>query len=167
MLTLPLRYLLETGAMAKSLDITHSTEPFCDTSTKEGKIQLSYLQNNIGLIELQHQKQEEARRWFQAAEAVRKKYLGDSDINTVAVQGNLALTLINERKWEDLIAFNEARNEAIRDKSHIPIRLRSSVYDLLSLAYLETGELDKALEAIDTSVELNKDSLPVYSQHSG
>jgi len=97
--------------MAQSLELIEDTEPYCDISTLEGQIQLTYLENSRGIIALQHQKHVEARQWFSKAEAVRKKSLGNYDVNTVAVQGNLALTLINERKWEDLIAFDQPRAE--------------------------------------------------------
>ena len=161
------RYLLETGSMAKSLSLINDTELFCDASKTNGQIQLSYLHNARGLIALQHQQQAEARSWFEDAFAVRRKHLGELNVNTVAVQGNLALTLINERRWEDLITFNEPRRASIEQISHIPIRLRSPIYDLLCSAYLETGQLDKAWEAIETSTNMVKDVIPVYSQLNG
>ena len=153
--------------MAKSLSLINDTEPFCDASTTNGQIQLSYLQNARGLIALQHQQQAEARSWFESAFAVRKQYLGELNVNTVAVQGNLALTLVNERRWEDSIAFNEPRRASIEQILHIPVRLRSSIYDVLCSAYLETGQLDKAWEAIEASTRMVKDVIPVYSQLTG
>ena len=155
--------------MAQSLELIEEAEPYCDISTREGQIQLTYLENSRGIIALQHQKHEEARKWFSKAEAVRKKYSGDRDANTVAAQGNLALTLINERKWQLLIAFDEPRAEmdAAGQLDHIPVRLRISIYNLLSLAYLETNMLDEAWAAIEKSSQLAVDIIPVYSQLSG
>lgn len=155
--------------MAQFLELIEDTEPYCNISSREGQIWLTYLENSRGIIALQHQKQVEARQWFSKAEAVRKESLGDLDVNTVAVQGNLALTLINERKWEDLIAFDEPRAalDAAGQLDHIPVRLRISIYNLLSLAYLETGRLDEAWAAIEKSTQLAVDVVPVYSQLSG
>lgn len=153
--------------MAKFLSLIEDTEPFCDISNSKGQLQLSYLHNARGIIALQHQQQAEARSWFERAFTVRKQHLGELDVNTVAVQGNLALTLVNERCWVDLIAFNEPRRDSIEGLLHIPMRLRSPIYDLLSLAYLETKQLDKAWEAIETSTNLVKNVIPVYSQLNG
>lgn len=155
--------------MAKSLDLIKETEFYCDLRTRDGQLQLSYLDNNRGIIAMQHQQQDEAREWLTKAEAVRKQYLGELNVNTVATQGNIALTLINQRRWQDLIDYNEprARLEASGSLSHIPVRLRSPIYDILSLAYLETNNLDKAWIAIETSTNLTANVIPVYSQYSG
>lgn len=153
--------------MAKALILIDTTEQFCDTATSAGEIQLSYLLNGRGLIALQHQQQGEAGALFERALEMRLRILGDKDVRTVSVQGNIALTLINERRWEDLIQFNESRLAVVETNPNIPVGYKSSLYDLLSQAYMEVGALDKAWDAVETATSLVKDAIPVYSQLNG
>lgn len=161
------RYLLETGSMAKSLGLINDTEQYCDSGTRDGEIQKSVLQMNRGTIFLQHQQLAEARKCYEQAFEVRRKHLGLLDVNTVAAQNNLALTLLNERRWKDLIAFNEVRRDSIPALTHIPARLRSSIYEFLALAYREVGQISNAWDAMDKSAEILDGQIAAYSQLNG
>ncbi|KAH9892369.1 hypothetical protein F4778DRAFT_750353 [Xylariomycetidae sp. FL2044] len=163
------RYLLEVGAMSESLELVKMTEPYCDAASDEGQLQLSYLHNIRGIIAMQHNLQHDARVLFTQAEAVRKRHLQPFDVNIVAIETNIALTLINEHQWTKLVEYNKPRaaSEAAGDMAHTPVPFRSSIYDMLSLAYLETGQLESAWCAIEKSTELLEGFGAVYSQLNG
>ncbi|KAJ8068936.1 hypothetical protein OCU04_002618 [Sclerotinia nivalis] len=163
------RYLLETGAMAKCLTMIEEAEPMCDLATETGLLQIAYFYNARGLISLQHQQVIEGRKWFERAYDIRKKYLGENDVNTVAVSGNLSLTLLTERRWDDLISFNITRRKSFEngDQSQVPLRLSFAIYNLLALAYLETGLLDEAWENVCIASDMMKNHIAVFSQLNG
>ncbi|KAI1617986.1 hypothetical protein EDD37DRAFT_676913 [Exophiala viscosa] len=161
------RYLLETGWMKKCLSVVEVAESFCNPDTVEGKLRLAYLTNARGIFALQHQNLAEARSLFERVEQIRLEHLGELDPNTIAVQNNLALTLVNERRWQDVVTLNDRRRRLIADRDDVPLRLRTSIFDGLCSAYLEMGLLNKAMDAINTSINMSKATLPLISQLSG
>jgi hypothetical protein len=160
------RYLLETGSMAKALVLVEAAEELCDLDTEQGELQITYLYNARGIIALQHQQVVEGRAWFERTYDIRKRYLGVNNVNTAAVEGNLSLTLLTERRWEDLISFNNTRRQNFESRSitNIPARLSFAIYNLLALAYLETSQLDGAWENICKATNMISGEAPVFSQ---
>lgn len=155
--------------MAKSLVLIEAAESLCDLRTREGELQVAYLYNARGILSLQHQQLVDARYWFERTYAIRQKYLEEHDPNTVAVVGNLALTLLGERRWTDLISFNESRRQNFEGQSqhNIPTRLSFGIYNLLALAYLELNNPEQAWNNMVIATEMIDRDTPVYSQLNG
>lgn len=159
--------MLETGSMRKAHDLAHEAEAFCDSITEKGKVQLSYLYNTYGVIDMQHEDLESAKTWFQRAFHIRKEYLGECDVNTVAVKMNLVLVLLNEKR------YTEARDELaplmsqMSTMSQLPTRITSGVFDFLSIVSIQMGKFNEAWDYIQKSIDMTRDTVPHYSQGSG
>lgn len=162
-----IRYLLETGSMAKALSLAQEAEILCDVNTKEGKKQLSYLYNTYGVVKLQHDDLSSAKQWFQRAYDIRKEHLGEFDVNTVAVKFNFVLVLLNEKRYTEAIDDLKPLRNLVLNKPDLPTRIASSVYDFLCIACMHLAKLDEAWDYIQISIDMTKDSVPLYSQGSG
>lgn len=162
------RYLLETGSMRKALGLAQDTEAFCDAQTRDGLVKRSYLYNTYGVVKLQHQDNVAAGEWFQKAYQIRRQHLGETDANTVAVRGNLMLVLLGEERYSEIVdTLTPVRDLLTTALSHIPIRMTSTIFDQLAMAFFYLGRYDEAWDHIQESVRLSKDTQPMYSQGSG
>lgn len=154
--------------MKKGFDLAVDTEDFCDRQTRDGQLKLSYLHNTYGVVNLQHQDNVAAGEWFQKAYQIRRQYLGELDVNTVAVRGNFMLVLLNEQRYSEIVdTLTPARDLLTTTLSHLPTRMTCTIFDQLAMAFFFLGKYDEAWDHMQESIRLSKDTLPMYSQGSG
>ena len=153
--------------MKSAQSLAEHAESLCDPTTKRGQVQLSYLQNTYGVVRLHHRDFESAENWFRRVYDIRKKYLGENDINTVAVKLNLILVLLDQKRYQDAIEDLKPLRSLLSTMSDVPPRMASGVYDFLSVACFRLGRLDEAWEHIRRSIDMTKDTVPLYSPGSG
>ena len=161
------RYLLETGSMKLAQSLAEDAEPLCDAATDRGKVQLSYLYNTYGVVQLQHQNIDSAETWFKQVYDIRRRHLGDLDINTVAVRLNFILVLLDKKRYEEAMTDLNALRELLPSMPELPVRMASGVFDFLSVACFRSGDFDDAWSHIQTSIKMTEQSVPPISQGSG
>lgn len=153
--------------MKSAQSLAEHAESLCDPTTEKGQVQLSYLHNTYGVVRLQHRNLESAENWFRKVYDIRKKYLGETDINTVAVMLNFILVLLDQKRYHDAIGDLKPLRNLLPTMPDLPPRMASGVYDFLSIACFQLGRLDEAWEHIQQSIEMTRETVPPYSQGSG
>lgn len=153
--------------MASAYSLAEHAEPLCDPATKKGQVQLSYLYNTYGVVELQHHNLHLAENWFQKVYAIRKQHLGELDINTVAVRMNSVLVLLDQKRYHDAIQDLDRLRNLLPSMPDLPVRMSSGVYDYLGVACFRLGKPDEAWNHIQQSIEMTKETVPLFSQGSG
>ncbi len=154
--------------MATALKMAQMAESACDLTTNDGRLQVAYLYNTYGVVALQHKDDRAAWDWFQKCLDIRMEFPGETNVNTVAVRGNQMLVLLNEKRFaqvvETLLPF---RNRLDTGMAHIPARVKTGMFDQLSMAYMGLGQLDEAWTHLQISMDMSKQSnLPMLSQGS-
>lgn len=138
------RYLLERGNMARASELSKLAETYCDLSTKQGKIDMSYLQNTYGAIAFQHERLQEALGWFEKAMDMRKQNLEQFDENIGHAMMNTSLVLIEMGKYEDALNRVNELSDFVEAGGYEDTRLGMGVHYQRAevLAYLH--KLDEA-----------------------
>ena len=154
--------------MGKAFRLAQDTEPFCTPEIESYQVKLSYIFNTYGVVKLQHQDNDAAKEWFQRTYQIRKQYLGELDVNTVAVRGNIMMVLMNEHRYQEIVeTLLPVRDLVPSTLSHLPIRLAATIFDQLAIAFMNLGRYDEAWQHMQKSVKMSKDTSGIYSQPSG
>ncbi|KAI0534764.1 hypothetical protein GGR58DRAFT_481512 [Xylaria digitata] len=160
------RYLVETGRMLQGEEVAKGAEYLCDIDSKEGLIQLSFLQTIYGVVAVQHQQHAAATDWFQKAYQIRKKYLGETSQWTMSLKLNLGLAMLNERRFPEVIAFYADDPEHGPWIGAAPMNIQSGVYDQLAISNCELGNLDTAWAQTEKLLSL-LDQMPSHDRTGG
>lgn len=161
------RYLIETGVISQAIQLTRETEFLCDTSTRQGSINMSFLYNNYGVIEMQHGDYTKSREWFEKTTELRRKQLGDTDMHTVYSKLNTGLVLLYDGKFTEALGLVELVEEVARRIPNTNDRLLSTFHDFRAIAYLNMGKLDEAWKELQLSIQMTNSRVKLYSQGSG
>ena len=117
------RYLLERGNMARAFELSKLAERYCDLSTKQGKVDMSYLQNTYGVIAFQHEKLQEAMNWFEKAMDMRKQNLEPFDENIGHAIINTSLVLLSMGRYEDTLKTVNELSDFVQSGGYEDTRL--------------------------------------------
>lgn len=153
--------------MADAYDICRNTEFLCDIVTKQGAVNMSYIYNSYGVVEMQHENYIVARNWFDKVYEIRQEHLGSGDLNTVGPQLNILLILLYDGKYQEALDRLPLVEELFSKVPDPGDRLLSLIPEVRSTSYMHLGRLNEAWDELQVSIEMTKYRVKLYSQGSG
>jgi tetratricopeptide (TPR) repeat protein len=163
------RYLLETGNMAQAHHLCSLAEQYCDLSSRQGRVDMSYLYNSYGIIEFQHDRLEEAMAWFEKSHTLRKENLEPRDVNVGHPMMNKAMVLRAMRRYEDALAMLQELMVFVKNSGHLGTRLDMGSHANASPILIFLGRLDEAEKELGITETFFRDDpkWPMQSQLGG
>jgi hypothetical protein len=155
------RYLLERGNMARAFELSKLAEKYCDLSTKQGKVDMSYLQNTYGVIAFQHEKLLEMD--------MRKQNLEPFDENIGHAMMNTSLVLISMGKYDDALKRVNELSDFVQSGGYEDTRLGMGAHFQRAEVLALLHQLDEAqTETVAVERYFRNDSKwPYESQLAG
>lgn len=152
--------------MARCEEVSKFAETFCDISTAQGQVDLSYIYNSYGIIGFQHNHIEESFNWFKKAHQLRVDNLPPTDENIYHVEMNMCFVLRAMRQYKEALIHLEKLVERVNQIPNATLRLRAGVISHKVPVYLSLGMSDEAESALNEALAMKK-SDPNWSRNSG
>lgn len=153
--------------MERALDLAKSAEPLCDRSTPKGALQRSYLSNTYAVIELQHQNTSGALQLFKETYDIRKAQLGEYHANTLAIKTNVALAMLGNLQFQEVVTFLEPDKDTMPTLSDIPARITAGVFWYLAMAHYLLGSNTLAWDTLQQAIDMLRAEQSEDSQLTG
>lgn len=155
--------------MAQAHQLCKLAEHYCDPTSKQGQVDLSYLYNSYGIIEFQHDRLEDAMVWFEKSHSLRKENLEPSDINVGHPMMNKAMVLRAMKRYDDALAMLHDLMLFVRTHGYSGTRLDMGAHSNSCPILIFLGRLDEAETELKISETFFRDdpNWPMQSQMGG